>query len=229
MNELRRLQYVEALGIDSYISRHQLPGAAATRRLGIRPQAGSSPDIPVAAARPPVAPKDIPELSLPDPAPTARGFQRAPRPATSESRSIESGAVRFSLAVLFAGQVAWIEELDDSPLAREQVQLVHAMATALAPRSAPPEVIRFDWPLHSNPQLGLDAEAARAGVGGFLERQMEQRQCRGLVLLGERVRQRLPAALVDAGTCVVTRETRAMLQSPGLKREVWQDLQPLRR
>ena len=35
MNELRRMAYLDALGIDSYVSRSQLPGAALTRRLAI--------------------------------------------------------------------------------------------------------------------------------------------------------------------------------------------------
>ena len=35
MNELRRMAYLDALGVDSYVSRVQLPGAAATRRLAI--------------------------------------------------------------------------------------------------------------------------------------------------------------------------------------------------
>ena len=35
MNELRRMAYLDALGIDSYVSRTQLPGAAVTRRLAI--------------------------------------------------------------------------------------------------------------------------------------------------------------------------------------------------
>ena len=35
MHELRRMAYLDALGVDSYVSRAQLPGAAATRRLAI--------------------------------------------------------------------------------------------------------------------------------------------------------------------------------------------------
>jgi hypothetical protein len=35
MNELRRMAYLNALGVDCYVSRTQLPGAAVTRRLAI--------------------------------------------------------------------------------------------------------------------------------------------------------------------------------------------------
>ena len=47
MNELRRTAYLDALGIDSYVSRKQLPGAALTRRLALAPAAGAV--VPVLA------------------------------------------------------------------------------------------------------------------------------------------------------------------------------------
>ena len=37
MNELKRRAYLDALGIDTYVSRGQLGGAAPTRRLAIVP------------------------------------------------------------------------------------------------------------------------------------------------------------------------------------------------
>ena len=46
MNELRRMAYLDALGIDAYVSRGQLPGAAVTQRLAIVPSQ-SRPASPV--------------------------------------------------------------------------------------------------------------------------------------------------------------------------------------
>ena len=94
-------------------------------------------------------------------------------------------AVRFSLAAIFVGHVAWVEELDGNPLAREQVQLVHAMARAISGEVQRPDVTQFDWPTHQNHQFDLGSEAALAGVAGFLQRQIDQRKCRALVLLGK--------------------------------------------
>ena len=39
--EMRRLAYLEALGVDTYVSRGQLPGAAPTLRLAIVPPAAA--------------------------------------------------------------------------------------------------------------------------------------------------------------------------------------------
>ena len=93
------------------------------------------------------------------------------------------------------------------PLASDQVQLVQAMARALAgvskpslqssseaarPDAAQPDVQQFRWPIHTNQQLDLGEEAARAALAGFIGRRLEQQQCRGLVLLGEACRTRVP-------------------------------------
>ena len=41
MHEMTRMAYLEVLGIDSYVSRRQLPGAAVTRRMAVLPKAES--------------------------------------------------------------------------------------------------------------------------------------------------------------------------------------------
>ena len=44
VNELSRLVYLDAMGIDSYISRFQLPGARTTQRLAVVPDTPVSPE-----------------------------------------------------------------------------------------------------------------------------------------------------------------------------------------
>jgi len=230
VNELRRMQYLEAIGVDCYMSRSQLPGAAPSKRLALVRRNTPSPAIPVSPVGQPTRQQKAPGMpkleASPPRGPAAVSSPGGTRDAASYSGA-EADAVQFSLAVMFAGGIAWIEELDDRPLARDQVQLVHGMARALQGQVDAPEVAQFDWPLHSNRQLGLGAEAALAGVSGFLQRQIELRQCRGMVLLGEAVCQRVPSDLVPAPACVRTESTLAMLHSPGLKAQVWRDLQPL--
>ena len=233
MNELNRMRYLDALGIDNYVSRSQLPGAAQTRRLVIVRSENTAPvpAEPAADAQPgqavPVRPSSMPDLSVLD---EVRGKDSAAQAPTSvetvQSRS-KSEAVRFSLAAVFVGQIAWIEALDSNPLAKEQVQLVHAMARAVSGEVGRPEVTQFDWPTHQNHQLDLGPEAAQAGVAGFLQRQIEQRKCRGLVLLGQECEARVALAMLGAINAVVTDSTLAMLREPIRKRQVWQDLQPL--
>jgi hypothetical protein len=226
MNELSRMRYLDVLGIDNYVSRSQLPGAAITRRLAIvRPS-------PAVGA---VYDRDTPV----PPAPVEEIFDRESRSQTAlatASPTVESApvrtspqleAARFSLAAIFVGHIAWIEVLDNNPLAREQVQLVHAMARAVSGDVERPDVTQFDWPTHQNHQFDLGPEAAQAGVAGFLRRQIEQRKCRGLVLLGTACEARVPLAMLGAINAVVTESTLAMLREPARKRQVWRDLQPL--
>ena len=229
MNELNRMRYLDALGTDSYVSRSQLPGAAPTRRLAI-----VRSDIPAPAARSsaraapdeaaPVRPSVMPEIPVLE---DVRDSRSAPVAAESAPPRAQGEAVRFSLAAIFVGQIAWIETLDSNPLAKEQVQLIHAMARAVSGEVGRPDVTQFDWPTHQNHQLDLGQEAARAGVAGFLQRQIEQRKCRGLVLLGKACEARVPLAKLGAINAVVTESTLAMLREPARKRQVWQDLQPL--
>ena len=123
------------------------------------------------------------------------------------------------------------------PLAREQVQLVQAMAQALGgvqesagdaaqPARARPEVAQFDWPIHTNQQLDLGQEAARASVAGFVGRKLEQQHCRGLVLLGEACKVRVPLEQLDCPLIISTVSTAQMLANPALKKQAWRDLLP---
>lgn len=232
MNELSRMRYLDALGIDSYVSRRQLPGAAVTQRLALvrsTPQTAQSlaptaESRPQPQSQPQASPPAMPEMPGLDDARASKAPSVEVVPARPREKS---EAVSFSLAAIFVGQIAWIEELDNRPLAREQVQLVQAMARALHDDIGRPEVTQFDWPTHRNHQLDLGAEAAQAGVAGFLQRQLEQRKCRGLVLLGKNCEARVPLGQLGGITSIVTDSTVAMLQEPARKRQVWRDLKPL--
>ena len=120
-----------------------------------------------------------------------------------------------------------MEDLQGRPLATEQVQLVQSMARALGSGEQRPEALQFDWPPHNNQQLDLGPEGAAAALNGFLARQLEQRQCRGLVLLGAGHLSHVPESLFQRLTVVRTESTAAMLEQPMCKRQVWTDLQPL--
>jgi hypothetical protein len=248
MNELRRMAYLEALEIDCYVSRAQLPGAALTRRLAIVPAPVEtvvaegrvdSPGAPKAAV-PPVSPMQQEGVTRPDFGPGLRGAS-----ATVESprEPLPGGepVPRFSLSTIIAGDWLWLEELDGMPLATEQVHLVQSMAQALVlargigsdnTRSAAgtqatrPDVAQFDWPMHTNRQLDQGADAVRASVAAFVSRRLEQRGCRGLVLLGQTCVKRLPLPQMKV-LSVSTASSAEILASPALKRQVWRDLQPL--
>lgn len=223
MNEIDRLRYLQAMGVDAYVSRGQLPGAAISKRLVLvadRGQQAEPAESPSAAAKPSAPPTAvIPQLDV--------VRDKALTPPASARRQIAAPPVRFSLAAVFAGGIAWVESLGDRPLAREQVQLIQGMARAVHGTSATPKVAQFDWPIHNNPQLDQGESAARAGVLAFLLRHIEEQKCRGLVVLGEDAALYVDAGGLGAMSLVTTLSTLQMLEQPASKRQVWADLQPL--
>ncbi|MDG2410889.1 MAG: hypothetical protein P8M21_03520 [Halioglobus sp.] len=221
--EMRRLAYLDALGVDTYVSRGQLPGAAPTRRLAIVP---------------PVQPAGRPESSgqpaaPPMPRPNAGQAARSSQPdsaagVTAVTPAASVDVPRFSLTAIQAGNWLWVEELAGMPLTTEQVQLVKSMAGALghaegSVKSAlgQPQVQQFDWPMHSNQQLDQGEASARAAVAGFIGRKLEESGCRGLVMMGGGSAQRVS----DLGFPSVKIESSAeLLQRPDLKPAVWRAL-----
>lgn len=226
MHELSRRSYLESMGIDSYISRRQLPGAALTQRLVINRR------VPVSDA--PVTPAPGKESS------TATAFREVvntvksqvgtarPAPATPITEQNSAAAMpAFTIVAVIAGDCLWLEELSGSPVSRDQVHLIRAMAKALALEEGELDVSQFDWPIHSNTQLDLGEDAVRAALGGFVRRKVEQRKCRGLILLGSACQKRLDVAQLEIGYCLHTVSTSDMLRDPQLKKQAWLDLQPL--
>jgi hypothetical protein len=139
------------------------------------------------------------------------------------------------LTAIVAGDWLWLEELA-GPLTTDQVRLVQSMAQALllchesrgdeVKPAVRPEVAQFDWPIHTNHQLDLGEEAARASVAGFVDRRLGQYGCRGLVLLGQGCVQRVPRQQISVVT-VSTVSSVEILAQPALKQQVWRDLRPL--
>jgi hypothetical protein len=232
MNELRRTAYLEAMGVDSYVSRRQLPGAAPTRRLIIVNRAGGAPEPTIGALARMKEQLDTTRRHREQPGDT--GSVKRPSASAGQATPAAPGLPRFSLSAIVAGRWLWLEELDDMPLAVEQVQLIEAMAVALCGATgegaaAPvkkPEVALFDWPIHTNRQLDLGEEAARAAVAGFVGRRLEQYRCAGLVLLGPSCAGRVPVEAIGV-RAVRTHSSREILASPALKQQVWRDLLPL--
>jgi hypothetical protein len=151
-------------------------------------------------------------------------------PATE--RPVEKQAPqRFVLGVIVAAQWLWLEELTATQMSPQQLQLVQAMAFSLAADTtggaaqSRPEVEYFNWPLHTNQQLDLGAEAARSGVTGFIQRRLEQRQCRGLILLGHGCAARVGLEQLACPRVVSTLSTASMLAEPLCKQQAWRELQ----
>jgi hypothetical protein len=224
MNDASRIAYLDAMGIDTYVARVRLPGAAASLPRAVLSRA---PD-PAPLAMPASLLRDT--VSGPA-AGTSRDHSAVgsrPSVEATDQRGSPDPVTRFSLAAILAGRLLWLEELQDRPIAAEQVQLVQAMARALGAGDEKPQVSRFDWPIHNNRQLDLGESAASAALAGFIGRKLEQQTCRGVVLLGEQCRLRVPLDQLGAATVVNTVSTAEMLVEPRRKKQAWRDLQPLR-
>ncbi len=230
MDELTRSRYLQALGTDTYISRGQLPGAAVTRRLAIvcqspRPLPEVAPAPVETTARSPKVPVKIPRLA---PVSAAARPEAAPVRPVDQNQSPE-----FSLVAISCGDCLWLEEQEGASRLPEQLMLVQSMAEALGITAGDagtrPSSTQFDWPIHKNRQLDQGEEAARSSVAGFIQRKLEQGRCQGLVLLGAGCERRLALNQVDCPQVVRTVSTAEILRNPLLKRQVWQDLQPLLR
>jgi hypothetical protein len=234
MHELTRLSYLEAMGVDSYVSRHQLVGAAPTRRLIVVPVEPSiavqvpTPVVPQAdnsADTPPEMPRIGNILQ-----PTTRRNEKKPEEPEAPSPVVkpkQAAAANFSLTAVIVGGFLWLEDLNAMPLAREQVQLMQAMASALTGTRSKADIAQFDWPIHSNAQLDLSTAAAAASLAGYINRRYEQGGCRGLILLGGGCTQNLNADQLGITPLQCEYSTAQMLLDASLKKSVWTSLLPL--
>jgi hypothetical protein len=219
------------MGIDTYVSRAQLPGAAPSRRL-VRTGAGA--DASRAGPRPQMPPRSTPQAGGED-GPAAASPVASPRVSRQVAADVEAAPLpaapqtadpaRFSLAAIVAGGVLWLEELQQGILSRDQVQLVAAMANAVAPSpqggGRKPEVTQFNWPMHNNAQFDQSEAAGRAALSGFVARRLGESGCRALVLLGESSARRLPADTLPDVPRVRAPSTLEMLATPDLKKAAW--------
>jgi hypothetical protein len=227
MNEPRRLTYLQALGIDSYVSRVQLPGAAPTRRLAmVRPARAAEVRAENTVDGVPEQRQLRADIALPA-RPAGRQDDAQTTPLAALSPRTRTPTVRANLVAVFAGGVAWLESLQGRPLATEQLKLVQAMARAVHGEAATPKVAQFDWPMHSNHQLDQGIAAARAAAAAFLRRHIDEQKCRAVVLLGQGGAEFVDLAQLGDIACVTTLSTVEMLEAPAAKRRVWSDLQAI--
>ncbi len=266
--EMRRRAYLEALGVDTYVSRSQLPGAAVSRRLVIM-AAAPQPATPQPATPQPATPQPAtPQPATPQPAapiherrsraavreaerpagvrpapaevpspelstPAAREDRRSPPPREAGTASAgDIDRCRFTLVAIVAGGFLWLEELRGVPLAREQLALVHAMARAMGAAAVtdperPAEVTQFTWPMHDNAQFDQGEAAARAALGSFLGRKLEQHRCRGIIALGDSCARRIPLRQLPSLAHATLPATLDMLSNPRLKKDAWNVLASL--
>ncbi|MGI9285190.1 MAG: hypothetical protein ACR2P1_07350 [Pseudomonadales bacterium] len=248
MEATRRQHYLSAIGIDCWLPRQQLPGAAPgsvyVRKL--TEQAAALPETPASqtgrdsntndtdAARSSAA-RLQQEFTGAVPAKTTSG--RIPQ---QPQTAAQADATSFQLAFY-----AWAPELlvvDQVQDARMQQQLISNLLFALGHSSlqrTQPDY--FDWPIRGGRQaLALSPHEM---VFGVLQRVLEQHKPRNMLLMGELAVKHVLATKdkdfvagvspdsspLYLGVSIVTTHASAeLLHNPQLKAETWQHLQSLR-
>lgn len=219
MHELTRLAYLDALGIETYVSRSQLPAAAPSRKLRIVRQ----PPVHTDGASGAGALKASLQSEI----------VSAPTPRETPARaSVAVEAPDIPLFSVLAVQLSGCYWLDEIPPGRnpgpDYLQLLQSICFALGRDTASPVMEQFNWPLAPGGSLDQGIGAARASFAGFLTGRLERLQPARIIVLGE-----LDAAWYDpqamAGLSVTsTVSAWKMLREPELKRQAWLDLQALR-
>ena len=211
-NEMARRKALEAMGIDVYVSRFDLPGAAPAVRQ--RVEFGSPSAVPDHSSE--TGARAVETA-------TRRSKTPAPTPAPSAAVRERAEAVRFSMLLASAGPFLWIEQLSDGLIRQDQLALINAMARAISPQASIRQQ-QFDWPMRGGSAVASDAESAKQALQGLIQRMAREVNAKRVVVMGtcpflsERIAQ----------SAVVIPSTIAMLSNASLKREAWQALKPLR-
>lgn len=221
--EMARRQALSAMGIDVYVSRYDLPGAApAVRQRLAQAEAAEvvSSDIPARVAIANTA-STTPAMRVNSVKTSERASAPSQTSGVSPAKSTE--AVTFSMLLASAGPFLWLEQLADGLLRQDQLALINAMARALSSDVSVRQQ-QFDWPMRGNTALSGDVESAKQALQGLIQRMAREVDAKRVVVMG--ACPFLPDRI--AQSAVVIPATIAMLQNPALKREAWQALKPLR-
>ena len=210
--EMARRQALKAMGIVSYVSRYDLPGAAPAQRQSLSP-----PHAPP-VTQPPDAPRSK--------GPSTVSSQRVQSDAAPESSVVKPAgdAVQFSMLIVSAGQFLWLEQLPDGLIRKDQLALVNSMACAVSGAGFEMTQQQFDWPLRGNSALGSDAESAKQALQGLIKRMAREVDARRVVAMGDC--QFLPDRIAQSAVSIPS--TMAMLVDPTHKQSAWQSLKPLK-
>lgn len=240
-HELRRLHYLQAMGVPVYVSRRGLLGARDTQKLMLKKApadtvthsqraiatagVGLSNSDQGYTQKPPG--EGIPEALRESLRSKERGTPAAaPTPTAPASRvspQDDQAAAKFQLAIVMVGRRLWIEDISGEALAQDQLRLITAMARAIEHPQTPieePTVAQFNWPMVEGQPLALGPEEAKASLEGFLQRKLDEAACVELVCLGELAWQRAQSLALPCARRQ-SLATRELLQKPLLKAQAW--------
>ncbi len=229
MNEVQRLAYLEAMDIQTFVSRRNLPGAAPSRRFRI----ARLPASVAAAPTPPAAKERVPAAKERPPAaldlPELESKPKAAPAAMAPTRPQATDTPVFTVAASEAGGWLWVDEI---PAGRDPGQdygpLLGAICQALGLAEQAPQVQLFNYPVAAGAALAGGVDEARQALFGFLSGRISRIQPQRIILLGELDQPWFDVACLDGVQVTRTVSAWGMLRDPALKARAWRDLKPLK-
>ena len=162
-----------------------------------------------------------------------------------EGSTEEAAELRFSLNYYkITPTLALVNEVPHQNASNQDAQIMALMKAILLALSIDVEVSalraeNFSWPLSADLDLDSNsAELASKALSGFMQMRQHKDQFGDLLvfaarseelILGEDSSLRDFKSACESFNLTVTKSLHSMLVHPALKKEVWQDLQPLRR
>lgn len=243
MTEQRRMEYLDALGIEQFVPRRRLPGAKPSLALIRTDVPEESTAVPVA----PAATAQVEVQTLQSIAPlishvterlTAAQVVEAPKPSarqhTSNPLVPPQKVLRFALTVWHLPGWLWIDSRQ-SQQALPTDALLHNMLAALRLKE-PVKAEIIKWPPVESPLQVQDWAQAREMMRSFLAPRLEPDE--RLILMGEAAynacthgpfdyAERLAAGDLQHPTnpCVLLPSLAQILTEPQLKARIWRQLQ----
>lgn len=251
MNEIQRRQYLQAMDIDSYMPRFLLPGAMPSPLCALPLPASldslSLTNSPTAQSETSSSPQ---QRNHSDAAKQALGIvelttgsnssQRAnPELKTTKPQVEKPTSPVFSLSIIRGDKLMIVDKgLPGNINPNEYLQLLQNILFAIGAGRQPLSIDGFVWPMVKNSAIDQSETAARQTLDAFLGKQIQQLNAQYVLLMGPDAAHYIAeentptGALIDLPRLGVTvfRTLSAidMLEDNTLKREAWQQLQPLR-
>ena len=221
--EIRRRKILSLMNQDVYISRYDLPGAAKTKRFSLIDKVKSGPIL----GGSPKNDKSSDEFKI-DRSKNLHAENNKDKNVilTLKENSEKTGQknIAFSAIAFFSDRFLWLEDLQNTPFSKDQLQLVTDINAVMEGERKVLEVASFDWPVHNNPQFDNSLEAAITSLGGFLDRLNNKFQWEKSFLLGESDMTRFNLREKLSSLVKLSISSREMLLKPEIKSVLWSEL-----
>ena len=111
--------------------------------------------------------------------------------------STKAEAAEFSIVIIAAGSLLWLEELSDGLVRQDQLALVAAMARAVSGSQSAADHQQFDWPPSGASAMASDRDSATQALHGLIQRLARDSQAKRVIMMGPC--DYLPTRIAEAG------------------------------